>query len=430
MRYQTPNSFYSDLREKVLEVAHKLEMVKCKLLSELDLLETFLQKKRHATTKQMVCSQELSNSNLSILLDDINFLISKHNEKTNNFEQVKNRAENEIKQHYLSLIHPKVSVKREKIQDLKQREDILSRSIKATRKKVETLHAKISSDHRAADDLTKKLQAFLGRNELRFTVYESPEGNPDDKLGYSLLRSGKPVQNLSESEKSAIAFVYFLVHLNDGHFDKSKGIVVIDDPVSSLDTSSMYQAFAFLKSGVHDCMQSIILTHNFEFLRLLVHWAKNLKNKSSLYMIKNEFYRNERTASLDTIDPTLENFESEYQYLFKCIKDLQSKQNGTIEMAYPVPNAARKLWESFLAYHIPNSKSIYQKNEMLKKDGVDAQKIDAIYKFTNDQSHVTGSMLNPSLVPEAVKVISNILELMQKVAPRHFQILEEEITTH
>ena len=71
-------------------------------------------------------------------------------------------------------------------------------------------------------------------------------------------------KRLSEGEKTAITFLYFVVGLQDQDFDLAEGIVVIDDPISSLDSSSVYQAFSFLKNAVKDARQIFLLTHNFD----------------------------------------------------------------------------------------------------------------------------------------------------------------------
>jgi hypothetical protein len=54
-------------------------------------------------------------------------------------------------------------------------------------------------------------------------------------------------------------------------------------------------------------------------------------------------------------------------------------------------------------FSVPNGKSQYKKMDELKKAGFDEQKLDAVYKFTNDQSHITGAGFNPALVPETKK---------------------------
>ena len=57
--------------------------------------------------------------------------------------------------------------------------------------------------------------------------------------------------------------------------------------VSSLDANSIFQAFSFLRNSIKDAQQVFVLTHNFDFLRLLVNWIKNSKQKAGYYMIKN-----------------------------------------------------------------------------------------------------------------------------------------------
>ena len=73
--------------------------------------------------------------------------------------------------------------------------------------------AGVSMDRRPADELNAELKAYLGRDELRFEVRES---------GYALTRSGQPVSNLSEGERTAIAFPHFLKSLQDKSFDLTK----------------------------------------------------------------------------------------------------------------------------------------------------------------------------------------------------------------
>lgn len=82
--------------------------------------------------------------------------------------------------------------------------------------------------------------------------------------------------------------------------------------------------------------------------------------------------------------------------------------------------------DTFLMFSVPNGeRSSYRKMDVLKADGFDEQKLDAIYKFTNDQSHITGSGFDPALVPETKKVIKELFEMMEKISPGHFRIIDE-----
>jgi len=239
------------------------------------------------------------------------------------------------------------------------------------------------------------------------------------------MRGKKVAENLSEGEETAIGFVHFVIHLRDQDFDPKTGIIVVDDPVSSLDSNSMFQAFAFLKNAVKDAKQVFLMTHNFDFLRLLLNWVGHSKQKHAYYMIRN-FYdsSDNRVASLDILDKLLQEHESEYHYLFKRLYTFQS--DGTIESVYHVPNTARKLLETFLMFRVPNNGTPYQKMEALKPH-FDENKLSAIYKFTNDQSHITGKGFDPSLVAETQKNVKHLLEMIQAVFPEHYNILVDSI---
>lgn len=231
---------------------------------------------------------------------------------------------------------------------------------------------------------------------------------------------------MSEGEKTAIAFVYFTIHLTDQDFNIDSGIVVIDDPISSLDSNSLFQAFSFLKNSVKNSSQVFILTHNFDFLKLLLNWLKHYpKNKGGkeFYMIKNHYYNGNRVATLDGLDKLLQEHENEYQYLFKML--YQFKSDGTIASVYHIPNTVRKVLEYFLMIMVPDGKSMYQKLELLNFDEI---KKTAIYKFANDQSHITGSGFDPSLVPECQNNVAHLLEMMGEVFPEHSKVLVDSIS--
>src|SRR5690606_40846036 len=90
--------------------------------------------------------------------------------------------------------------------------------------------------------------------------------------GYALTRGGQPVSHLSEGERTAIAFLYFLKSLQDKTFDMKNGIVVIDDPVSSLDANALFSAFGYMKERTKEAGQLFIFTHSFAFFRNVKKW--------------------------------------------------------------------------------------------------------------------------------------------------------------
>jgi wobble nucleotide-excising tRNase len=283
-------------------------------------------------------------------------------------------------------------------------------SLKALQESIREKKAQLSNAHKAGQQLTQHLHTFLGRSELTFS-------SEDD--GYRVHRNGKPARRLSEGERTAIAFIYFIVQLNEQDFDLADGVVVIDDPVSSLDASSLFQAFAFLKNAVKDAKQVFLLTHNFSFLRLLLNWLENLKKsegKKQFYMLVCKTDATGRRSSIVGLDRALIDHPTEYHFLFKTLAAFQS--DGTIAGCYHIPNVTRKVLETFVDFHVPERKSLYAKLSDIK---FDENKKAAIYKFANDLSHFTGQGFEPGLVQESQKNAAYLLEMIKELAPQHYQ---------
>lgn len=406
-------AFYSELRDQVDSAAAMFEAAANEARAQLIQLTNILVEKldRRAVSYEVdIC---IDCSKLFTAIDALCSLVDQNNAKTNAFAETLAAARERIEAHYISSI--KVPVK-----DLQDKIDIVTneitklvdgsigfadpRSLSDLKDSFEEKRAKVSSSHAASAELTSNVRTFLGRSDLKFE---------SDVEGYRVERSGKPAKRLSEGEKTAIAFVYFLVQLGDQDFNLSEGVVVIDDPISSLDASAIYQAFSFLKNGVKNAKQVFILTHNFEFLRLLLNWHNQNKKAARHYMIRCNDNTDARNAIIIPLDPLLRDYSTEYHYLFKQLYSYTC--DGTIANAYHLPNIARKVLETFLEFYTPSSKSSYRKLEGVH---FDEHKKTAIYKFVNDQSHPTGKSFDPSLVAETKKNISFLLEMIDTLVNR------------
>lgn len=356
-------------------------------------------------------------------LQSIADIMYRHDAKTKSFEAQKTAARDAIEAHYLLTVAEQVADVVGKIDALKADCDLLKkggdglpdkRSLDEIERSIIDKQAQISSQHKGGEELTSHLKQFLGRTDL---IFES------SKDGYVVLRRGKPAKRLSEGEKTAIAFLYFLVQLKDRDFDLAEGVVVIDDPISSLDSAAIYQAFSFLKNDTQNAKQLFILTHNHEFLRLVINWFQNLpgalKKQCSYSMVLCSETAAGRSARIAPLDQLLIDHATEYHYLFKVLYTFQS--DGTILSCYHIPNVARKVLETFLDFHLPSKDKLYRK---LESTDFDPHKKTAIYKFTNDLSHFTGKGFDPALVAETQKNAAYLLEMIEKVAPLHYNGLK------
>lgn len=345
-------------------------------------------------------------------------VINKHNERCENLLVTQTGAKAQIEFHYLTSIAEEVRESTRKINEKKSLilqlnqgdKDKAETSLDELRLSITQKKAQISNAHKGAEQLTKDLHRFLGRADIEFI-------SKDD--GYSVLRHGKLAQKLSEGEKTAIAFLYFVTQLKDQDFAIADGIVVIDDPISSLDSSALYQAFATLKNAVKSAKQVFLLTHNFDFLRLLLNWLQNVpkaEGTKQYYMLVCHSKANEREAKLTSLDKTLIEHPTEYHYLFKILSNFEG--DGTIAACYHIPNVTRKVLETFLDFYSPGRSSLHNK---LAAVTFDENKKTAILKFSNDLSHFTGKGFEPALVQESQKNSGYLLEMIKELAPQHYQ---------
>ena len=307
-----------------------------------------------------------------------------------------------------------------------------SEEVKRLEREIAELEQKIVEHRRPATELNEDLKKYLGYGELQLAVKET---------GYEITRNGDPAQSLSEGETTAIALLYFLKSLDDRRFDSEKGVVVLDDPVSSLDANALFLAFGFIRERTQDSAQLFILTHNFTFFRNVKNWLHNMpKQRSSkvslrparLYMLEWQFATNtsQRSSTLRALDPLLEWYESDYHYLFARIYRESQKATTALTENYVLPNISRRLLEGFLAFRVPQvSGELWAK---LKKVDFDDARKTRILRFINTHSHndVIGEPEHdPSLLAEARPVLQDLLKFIEALDPDHYRAMEELVNS-
>lgn len=416
---------YPELREAYasqLEAILKEEGHIVKHISEL--IEALGDKLTRRNESYDLKSSEFDNELWCKALVEINTLTQKHNSETKEFQKRIDAAFSKIEKHFLSQIHNDVLAADSNISNLKAAIEEcvegdpkkVSLGIEALGNHISENRAKLANTHQAAVQMSEDLSSFLGRNDLKF----EPEGD-----GYRIMRFGRAAKRLSEGEKTAITFLYFVMGLRASDFVISDGIVVIDDPISSLDSNSVYQAFSFLKNAVKDAHQVFLLTHNFEFLKLLLNWFQNIppKKKGKTYWMLHcaNSSNTVRETTIKPLDKVLQDNKNEFTYLLKVLIEFES--DGEIGNSYPIPNIVRKVLETFLEQHSVGH-NCYR---MLENLDYDETKKSALYKYANDLSHPTQSGLDPALVGETQTNIKHLLDMIKHIAPVHYKALRETI---
>ncbi|SDC54096.1 Wobble nucleotide-excising tRNase [Cupriavidus sp. YR651] len=354
-------------------------------------------------------------------------VVQKHNTHTDNFDvaAAAARAALEIDEGVKTL--EEWGSRTTSISDLRVLLDVESVRLEPIAGQVRNLQREIRQHLKPAEELNREMAAYLGRDELRFEVRDT---------GYTIMRGALPAMHLSDGERTAIAFMYFLKTLSDATFDIKNGIVVIDDPVSSLDANSLYCAFGYMKTRTKDAKQIFILTHNFSFFRQVKNWfnyAGKINNKpyepakskdTHFYMLAPTIEDGQRGATLRTLDPLLHEYESEYHYLFRCVSDgSKAAAPKSLAEVYGLPNIARRLLESFLSFRVPGrAGNLGQQIDALQGDAAAKARV---VRFLHTHSHMEQVEADHdlSVLSEAPAVLTDLLGLIQTNDKDHFEAM-------
>ncbi len=365
-------------------------------------------------------------------IDSLNAFIDEHNEITENLNDKIDEAYKLLEQDYVLETYTEYDELCKTVIERQREYDNVKNKPEEISKQIEVVEREIIEHRRPAEELNKELKDYLGRDELQFQVKDT---------GYVLTRAGIPAKDLSEGERTAITFLYFLKSLEDKKFDIKNGVVVIDDPVSSLDANALFAAFGYMKERTKECQQLFVLTHNFAFFRQIKNWFHHLpgQKKNDITQRPGRFYAllaikdgDQRNAKLSSIDPLLEEFESEYHFLFRHVYDVANSNPTGSELSqyYGMPNIARRLLETFFSYRYPDCCGDLRKR--FERVDYDVDKKTKILRLLHTYSHsggVSEPEHDPTILGETVEVMKCIVEMMKKVDSNHFDGMVKLIST-
>ena len=396
--------------------------------SVLETLAKELNDKKDRAFERVVLDVTMQDLNVGVV-DKLNEVILKHNQACDDFQS---RIESARKQLEADLVAANLDefIKLQNTIQLAESEvSKTSDEVQRISNEIPKLEQDIVEHRRPAEELNEDLRKYLGHDELRLEVKET---------GYMIMRHDVQAEGISEGEMTAIALLYFLKSLQDRRFDLENGVVVLDDPVSSLDANALFYAFGFIREHTEKSQQLFVLTHNFTFFQQVRNWFHYLKgqNKKDIsqrparfYMIDCVYDGSRRCSTISALDPLLEQYNSEYHYLFARIyRKVKGSTQGSLGENYVFPNMARRLLEAFLAFRQPQIEGKLSKKLQLVH--LDESKKTRILRFLNTHSHsgaVGETEHDPSILCEANAVLNDLLDLIQAEDLEHFSAMEKLI---
>jgi len=371
--------------------------------------------------------------------------IELHNERVANHESLVQEAARKVERHHLKAAEEEVAEIEASIADAREGLKTCEGELRSCREEIASLESVEGDPLPSAQTLTREVARLLGRGELVFELAA-------DGSKYLVMRHGEPARHLSTGERRAITLVHFLEGVRNA--TDGSPIVVIDDPVSSLDSNvaTGISQYIWSETVVKGHMAQIfVLTHDFELFKQWDFQIEGLHRNSRLkanfpaqcyelvapHQTVNGAPR--RVAKLLKWPPSEDakrKLRSTYHHAFIMVaraaialRDDDSTERR-LDALLLYPNVIRRMLESFLAFKRPAlvgrfADVMRASATMLVEAGYDGD-ADLIRlrlsRFTNTHSHDESPETDITLNPDEIgPTISAAFTFMNALDQEHFE---------
>lgn len=216
-------------------------------------------------------------------------------------------------------------------------------------KKLRDLVAQLQLEAKSVNRYLK----HLGIHHFEIDIASQERETGNILINFSSSEQADSLKNsLSEGEKTCLAFAYFLSKLDSDLFhDPSlvvRSVVVIDDPVSSLDEERLHSTAQIIARKFKDVGQLFILSHNLQFLRFQSSALPN-KERADMYLQKSAgtlLIRELPRALANYATPYYEKLAEVMHYAAACVAGSPPYDEGRKHL----PGCVRIVLETFLGF--------------------------------------------------------------------------------
>lgn len=277
------------------------------------------------------------------VIKKVNESIKEHNKLIDNRKTEKEKLEKEIWRFIVNKLEKEVNnyLKKDKeyknrLDELKTQKNDNENKIQIIDNEISILEKQIKSVKPTVDVINKILEAYGFRG---FKLQATP-----DYKHYQIIREdgSEAKKTLSEGERNFLIFLYFY-HLIEGVENPEENInddkiLIIDDPVSSLDSDILFIVSTLIRNILdkirnkeHVIKQCFIFTHNAYFFKEITFISSrascyNKRNDTMYYIIR----KKDNISSVESYETSP--IKTSYQLLWEDIKrngvDLISVQNS------------------------------------------------------------------------------------------------------
>ena len=350
---------------------------------------------------------------------EINSLYDDTIKQIEQFEDRKTKSLDFLRRYYIVKEFPvpeftklsqEVDQLQEDMEKINLEQKILNEEKEKFEKDISELEGSLKSESEAVKRINMILQNSLAHSEMSLKSVDDEEG-----IYFEVSRNEERAYNLSEGEKSLIAFAYYITRLESlSTEEKSKTILFIDDPVSSLDENNIFYIynliFCLLKKK--EFLQYFLSTHNLDFLK----YTNRFSNKKDYYLIEKikEAENIPSKSYIKNLPNYLSNKVTEFVFLFEQIYRVatEDEDENNFSVFYNFPNNGRKFIETLLYFKYPDCNT-NNDNKIINYFGDEnapfIQRINNEYSHGEDRFDRTRNPINTCEFKHDARIILGVL---------------------
>ncbi|WP_342747306.1 AAA family ATPase [Leucobacter massiliensis] len=340
-------------------------------------------------------SQSVEFEAISETVDEIERIVTASNtriDETNlllrNKKQAKSNLKKEVWRYYvhsvleqdLSFFEGSVTNPKKALDSLRPKLEDAQEKLASKRSELSELQQQLTSSLPTVQDMNKTLRNL---GFLSFTIQHSQDDT------YQLIRPDGSAANhtLSEGERTLISFLYFFHRIKQMHEDRTVSdqlVVIIDDPVSSLDGEMLFVINLLIRKLLGYCVkedgrtrQIILLTHNAYFFKEAEFTPNGMSPGKRSYFVLSKGPTGITSHRHYEKSP----IKSNYRQLWDQVKAANNAQD--LELSASLPNAMRRIIENYFQI----TGGIDVDDVISKIDEADRWASHALLAWYNDGSH-------------------------------------------
>lgn len=350
-----------------------------------------------------------------------NEIISAHNTKVASADQVCETARTKITSHFAAEYVSSSDYRgtKDRIAEFKTKAQKAGRIMARIGVVISGVETEIKNASIAPQKINDRLKVLMAGDNI--------EAVKVSETDFEFRRNGQRATNMSEGERTAVSFAYFLAKLEEGGVNLSELVIVIDDPICSFDSNHIFAVYSIIERNLSAARQLIVLTHNADFFGLVKDWMKS--RDKAFYMVNRLLSAGQEWYSTVTPLPRLlEKFKSDYLYTYYCLKAINDEPSPSLESMCGVPNTLRRLLETYLGFRYPEAGAWHEKLDRLMASEITCGEI---RKFTDEFSHshyLRRAMEVPDYVVHCKRMVAEVLGALQTKDPEHVVSLDAELS--